>query len=403
MSDIDIHSNLMDMLKKPQNFEILDHVNVDDMDNLVRKSLIILAVKNKCEENIIRDQLIEHLSSAMYEIVTVYDIAELFKVIKKNISKVGYIYATYPIISHAWMIKKSALDFYMIIKSLNDFEIGIFPDNELSYFTNSLIYHKMMQDHYPEFAMPGSVTIFYPAWNNVFMDEYVKKVVFHIDKLKKSGHKGCILKRSFSDNKYGKRCLKLSGDMNDKELEKIVKSLDYTKKSDDDDFVNRGNYDKGSFKIVVVQPYNKEASGMVHSMLFVDGKFTGVYYANSDKTVEHYDNPFLNKLQDFGKRVLFKFIKNYAKKIPAIVRLDIGVAVSEKLQDEHSVELDGKKLRFYLKNMDIGVTCLFDCTKEGSDFNQYVDDNQKYIYKGMFTELYQYTENTKILDLVKKI
>ena len=48
-----IHDNLSEMLKKPESFEILDHVNVDEIDELVRRNLVVIVVKKDCESNIL--------------------------------------------------------------------------------------------------------------------------------------------------------------------------------------------------------------------------------------------------------------------------------------------------------------------------------------------------------------
>ena len=46
-----INKNLSDMMPKESNFEILDHFDVNDIDDLVKKDIIVFFLPNNCKEN----------------------------------------------------------------------------------------------------------------------------------------------------------------------------------------------------------------------------------------------------------------------------------------------------------------------------------------------------------------
>jgi hypothetical protein len=400
---ITMYDNLTEMLKKPLDFEILKHLDVDEVDDLVKRNIILILVKNKCDENIMLDSFISYMTEAMYDVKLVYDLTELFKLMNKHISGISYIYSFHPVINMSWVMKKTPLEFNMVLKSLKDFKIGIYPNNKMSYFVNSLIYHKMMEDHYPEFGIPRSHTVFYPSWNNQFCDEYVEKIMAHLKELEKDGNKGATLLKGFSNGNAGTRHIKLSA--TDAEKKKMIKSLDYTNDTVDNNFVKNGEYDKGGFKAVVVQPYHKETPGSVHSLFFVEGELLDMYYTNEKKIITHYDNEFLNRLKDFGTRCINTFVKEFAKKIPDFVRLDVGTLINKKLCDKYSVKIQNNKvtIRFYVKNLSINPFVLFDCVNENDELNLLIDEYKEKLYKSVFMGMYKHSQNTRALNIIKKI
>lgn len=394
-----IYDNLTLMLKSTHDFEILEHINVDDMDDLVRKNLVIIISDQKGSDNILMNQLIEYIKNAQFDVEVLKNVDELFHLMKKNISRIGYVLFTYNPLCRAWMSKKTPFDIYMIFRSLKDFGVHVYPNNKLSYFIGSRVYFKMFNDHYPEFSMPHSKVIFYPSWSPAFYEEYEKNILQYLDELKQDECKVAVFRKSFTEGKIGKRFMKLDSTEEDKK--EIIKSMEHG--IVDDKIVDIGKFDKHSFKSTLIQYYCKMKPGTIYSMWYINGKFTDVYYTNDNKLVNHYNNQFLNKLKDYGYKFIKTFMKDFAKNIPEIFRLDIGVLLNNAMMDKHFTKIDSNKMRLYVHKIETEMGKILNILEEKDEYNEFIDRFGSKICKVILLDLYKRTENSKIPDIIKKL
>jgi hypothetical protein len=401
-----IYKNLSDIFPKILNFEIKEHIDVDEIDEQVRKNLVIVFIKNeKYINSSIFIELTAYLSDIQFEIKIIFNIQELFDTINKYISNICYIFSFTSIMTQALNIGKKPIDIYMIFKSLADFNIGFYPNLKLNYIFESLVYLKMLNDNYPQFSLPYSKIVFYPLWNEIFYDEYQTKILNSIDTIK--NNQDCdtiVMRKSFYNGSKSKRFIKINDDSvsdgeNTNIIKKIIKSMEYTENTDN--IINNiSKYDEGGFKLVAIQPYCNIKSGILHSIWFVKGNLIDCYYCNGN-IVQHYDNEFLNKLKEYCQKIYDSFIKDICNdNIPPILQIDIGVSVNKSIQDEHSFIIGDKKMRFFVNNIAINGEQLFSnrCNELYNAINKKVN-----LCKILLLEIFNITQNSKIRDIIKKL
>lgn len=396
-----INSNLTDMMQDTTDFEILDHLAVDDVDDLVRRNLVLFLLPNKCEENLIADQMTEYLTNAQLEIKPIYNVKDLLSVTNKNISRVLFVFSFMSSMPISWKAGKSPIEMYMIFKSLEDFGVNTYPSIKLDYIFESIVYFKMLQDHYPQFSMPQTQSVFYPVWNKTLYEEYERKIMEQLETIKKYGHKVGIIRKSFSGTKRCKRFVKL--DENDEIKRKLIKSMDFVEVNGKVNNIEK--YYNNGFKVAIIKPYCKPKSGALHSVWFINGKLNESFYSNNKKIVNYYSNPFLDEIKKFANDVFKTFVHDICDDdLPGIVRLDIAFFMAKSMQDKHSAVIDGKKMRLYIHNISINANYLTTCTNiEDDEIKEFIDENQNEICRVLLMSMYKKCPSGKILDIIKKL
>ena len=402
-----IYDNLLELIRNPSGFELSNHININKIDSLVRKNIVIIvsehiSFKSHGGGYIIRDLLVDGLTFCGYETIFIDDPKEFFTIVNKNICRISFIFVFQSIMDIGWLYDKNIIDMYTMFDRLKDFEIGRYPKNIPSLFFNSKVYYKMMEDHYPQFAMPKSQTVFYPVWDEIFYEEYEKKILTRLDELKELGHNTAVLKKGFSGEKHGRRFIRLTGEI--EEYKKVIKSLEYT--DDMDMYTKNGPYDKGGFRIVIIQPFNKVIARREneYKMWYLNKKFTGMYHVGSKTILYHHDTPLFNKLKSFGDDVVNVFVKDLCGEIPDILRVDVSWVTKESLLTDNIIEIDGQKRRLYLNEIEIQPTFFFKNIIHHHDGKkEYTDKYQREVCRTWLIKLYEHTDNSKILDVIKKL
>jgi hypothetical protein len=414
-----INKNLSDILPKGINFEILNHIKVDEIDSQIRRNLVILFLSHNCVEKVseLVNQITEYLIDSQFEVKNVFNIEDLMKLINKNISRVNFIFSFTSIMSMAWQIGKTPSELYLIFKSLEDFNIYLFPNPKINYIFESLVYRKILHENYPQFSLPYTSSVFYPAWNEALYEEYENKILDSFEIFKKIECNVCVITKSFTSKKC-KRFVKLENenDIN----KKLIKSMDYI--DDNGNINNIGKYDNGGFKLALIYPYCNTQPGSLHSVWFINGILIDFYYCNNKRIIKHYNNDFLNRLKFFCKNLYDTFIKDICNNdIPEIIQIDVGVTMNKKIQDEYSFIIDGKKMRFYVSHISINCDKLLSCNVNFEDCNKYngdndgknsnegndelpvfITENKNNIFKALFMTLFRKHPIGKLRELIKK-
>ena len=399
-----ISKNLSDMLPKEKNFDILDHLNIDDIDELVKKDIVIFLFPEKCspDKSEIINELTIHLNNVYYEVKHVFSINELLTMINKNISRVNFIFSFTSLLSSAWNVEKTHSSVYMIFQSLRDFNIHIYPSEKTNYIFESQVYLKMLHDNYPKFSLPQSQFVFYPVWNEIFYDEYGSKILYSLGALADLGHNLGVIQKGFSQNK-SIRYVKL--EESDEIKKKLIKSMDFVET--EGTINNIGKYDENGFKLAIIKPYCKSNIGMIHSVWFIDGIMADFYYCDNKKGFCHYDNMFLNELKKFCNDLFKTFISDICENIPQIVKIDVGISNNKLVRDKYSFVIDDKKMRLYVHNISIDNHDLL-CTSKNKDededdINIFINDNKNNICKALLVAMYKTTSSKKLVDIIKKL
>lgn len=408
-----INKNLSDILPKGINFEILNHIEVDEIDSQIRRNLVILFLSNNCVEKMseLVTQITEYLIDSQFEVKTVFNIEDLIKIINKNISKVNFVFSFTSIMSMSWKIEKTPSELYLIFKSLEDFNIYLFPNQKINYIFESLVYRKILHENYPQFSLPYTISVFYPAWNEALYEEYENKILDSFEILKKIECNVCVITKSFTSKKC-KRFVKLENenDIN----KKLIKSMDYVDDKDGN-ITNIGKYDNGGFKLALIYPYCNTQPGTLHSVWFINGILIDFYYCNNKRIIKHYNNEFLNRLKTFCKNLYDTFIKDICNNdIPEIIQIDVGVTMNKKIQDEYSFIIDGKKMRFYVNHISVNCDKLLSCNIEECDklnnennensdeLPVFINENKNNIFKALFMSIFRKHPSGKLRELIKK-
>jgi hypothetical protein len=396
-----LYNNVKNKIIKPEKFNINDHINEFKSRNIVIIVSEHISFKSSGGSYIIRDLFVSNLQNAGYEPVFIDDPKDFFTIINKYIDRIIFMFIFQSMLDIGWLFEKNLIDMYWMFDELKNKGISRYPILNDAMTFNSKVYSKMMEDKYPECSMPQSKTIFYPVWCSDKYDEYEKKIIERLNELKELGHEKAVLKKGFSGEKHGRRFVDLN---NPHKYKSIIKSLEFT--DDLGMYTNNGKYDEGCFRIVIIQPFNKVISQRdnEYKMWYLNKKFSGMYHLGNNKILYHYDDPFLNKLKEFGDKVVNNFVKDICKKVPRILRVDVSWVSDDKLMDKHKFNLNDKNYRLYINEIEVQPTFFFKNVIHYHDGSKnWTDKYQKQVCKIWLKQLYKHTKNDKLAKVINSI
>ena len=77
------------------------------------------------------------------------------------------------------------------------------------------------------------------------------------------------------------------------------------------------------------------------------------------------------------------------------------------MQDKYSLEIDDKKMRFYVNNISVDNHDLLSCSSSedttNQDINTFINNNKNNLCKSLLIEMCKKSSSKKLIDIVKRL
>lgn len=289
--------------------------------------------------------------------------------IKLNINNNEYFIPTKYIIDYHKNknnIKEIQMDVNNLFLFYSQINTAIYPSINTVILNQTKYYNVIFDKKYKYFRLPKSKLV---VLYNLFSDNIDKKIFDKIYKIINNlYHENitkCIIKIGNSGESRGVTVTKTN--ISQSNLQKIILNL-----------LIKLNIKYIYINTINIEPFNVDIQKDEIKLLFVNNKCSLQLNKNNKKYEIYY-----NALQ-LSNKCLNTYIKKYYNNL-WYVRLDIGYATHELLQDKHSILIKNKKYRFYINEVTIFPSLPTDFLKE-----PLVNINKKIIKKYNEDEYYNF-------------
>lgn len=333
------------------------------------KYIIIITERFSCGSNLWITKNIESKIKSINLIpIITSDLTSLIKLIEKYKSNLHGICILQTVMGDTYLFSKSIPEFKKYMSKYK-----VYPSIELQDLCVSKSYYGELDKKY---VLPGTKVIKIDNFNfNSHFNTYLDQTYRAILKLKEKFNK-IVLKKGYSCEMMSIKFLDLDN-INKSKVRKTL--LELETKTNWGRTIKTSNYEKGSTRILIIQPFNPVISNRHNEfrLFYLSGQFVGFFafgiqdgYLLNHKLYNHF-NQHHNNIKKLADDFHKKYYLKKSKKEPSYVRHDISYSDDPRCQDKYSVYFNGKKRRYYVNEMENQPTLYFNVTIEGQSTEKY--------------------------------